>query len=74
MPDDYRGEVPVAFVKRLDSSSVDEDTLKTFLADLIAKTEMPTRIIFKSELPKTLIGKLSKKELREEYAKLETEA
>lgn len=74
VPDDYRGEVPVAFVKRLDGSSVDEDTLKTFLADLIAKTEMPTRIIFKSELPKTLIGKLSKKELREEYAKLETEA
>jgi long-chain acyl-CoA synthetase len=29
---------------------------------------MPKEIIFKDALPKTLIGKLSKKELREEYA------
>jgi long-chain acyl-CoA synthetase len=29
---------------------------------------MPHQIIFKDALPKTLIGKLSKKELREEYA------
>jgi long-chain acyl-CoA synthetase len=29
---------------------------------------MPREIIFKEALPKTLIGKLSKKELRAEYA------
>ncbi len=28
---------------------------------------MPREIIFKDQLPKTLIGKLSKKELRDEY-------
>jgi len=31
---------------------------------------MPREIIFKDSLPKTLIGKLSKKELREEYSEM----
>ena len=31
---------------------------------------MPREIIFKDALPKTLIGKLSKKELRTEYAEM----
>jgi long-chain acyl-CoA synthetase len=42
--------------------------LKKYLADKLNKLEMPKEIIFKDALPKTLIGKLSKKELREEYA------
>ena len=43
-----------------------------FLADKLSKIEMPSVIEFRSELPKTLIGKLSKKELKaEELAKIE---
>jgi len=34
---------------------------------------MPREIIFKEQLPKTLIGKLSKKELREEYKAMKGE-
>lgn len=70
VPDDYRGEVPVAFVKRKESSEISEDELKTYLSDHIAKIEMPAAIIFKSQLPKTLVGKLSKNDLRAEYAKM----
>jgi long-chain acyl-CoA synthetase len=37
--------------------------MKTFLADKLSKIEMPSQIEFRLELPKTIIGKLSKKEL-----------
>ena len=67
VPDEYRGEAPVAFVKLREGQTVTEHELKMFLAEKINKLEMPREIIFKDSLPKTLIGKLSKKELREEY-------
>lgn len=67
VPDEYRGEAPVAFVKLKAGASITEAGLKKYLAERINKLEMPREIIFKESLPKTLIGKLSKKELREEY-------
>ncbi|WEK04815.1 MAG: long-chain fatty acid--CoA ligase [Candidatus Devosia phytovorans] len=66
--DEYRGEAPIAFVKLRDGRTVTEEDLKKFLTERLNKIEMPKEIIFKDTLPKTLIGKLSKKELREEYA------
>ena len=68
VPDEYRGEAPVAFVKLKPGQEVTETELKRFLAETLNKLEMPKEVIFKDQLPKTLIGKLSKKELREEYA------
>ncbi len=70
VPDEYRGEVPVAFVKLRAGATATEEELKKFLAVKINKLEMPREIIFKDSLPKTLIGKLSKKELREEYSEM----
>lgn len=67
VPDEYRGEAPVAYVKLKEGQSVTGTQLKEFLSEHLNKIEMPREIIFKDELPKTLIGKLSKKELREEY-------
>ena len=68
VPDEYRGEAPVAYVKLKAGQTATEEALKKFLAERLNKIEMPKEIIFKDALPKTLIGKLSKKELREEYA------
>ncbi|MBS3847167.1 long-chain fatty acid--CoA ligase [Devosia sp. BSSL-BM10] len=67
VPDEYRGEAPIAYVKLRDGKAVTEAQLKNFISDRVSKIEMPREIIFKDALPKTLIGKLSKKELREEY-------
>jgi long-chain acyl-CoA synthetase len=67
VPDDRRGEVPVAFVKRKPDATVTAAALLEFIDGRLNKLEMPREIIFKEQLPKTLIGKLSKKELREEY-------
>jgi long-chain acyl-CoA synthetase len=67
VPDSYRGEAPIAFVKLKAGQSATETELKSFIGKTISKIEMPREIIFKDTLPKTLIGKLSKKELRTEY-------
>lgn len=69
VPDDYRGEAPVAFVKLKTGSKLTATELKSFLTPHLSKIEMPKDIVFRAELPKTLVGKLSKKELREDYAK-----
>ena len=74
VPDAYRGEAPVAFVKLKAGASATEAQLKAFLGEHINKLEMPREIVFKDQLPKTLIGKLSKKELRDEYAAMKATA
>jgi len=61
--DEYRGESPKAFVKLKPNESLNETDLKQFLEDKLSKIEMPSHIEFRDELPKTIIGKLSKKEL-----------
>jgi long-chain acyl-CoA synthetase len=70
VPDEYRGEAPIAFVKLREGHSLTDAELKAFLAEALSRLEMPREVIFKDELPKSLIGKLSKKELRTEYAEL----
>ncbi len=69
--DDYLGERPKAFVVlREDARGLSAEKLKTFLVDRLGKHEMPREIEFRDELPKTAVGKLSKKELAaEEEAK-----
>ncbi|QQR39551.1 long-chain-fatty-acid--CoA ligase [Devosia rhizoryzae] len=74
VPDEYRGEAPVAYIKLKEGQTATEAGLKSFLSDKLNKIEMPKHFIFKDTLPKTLIGKLSKKELREEYAKTHARA
>ena len=59
-----------AFVKLRVGQSLDAEDLTTFLKDKLSAIELPKHIEFRDELPKTLIGKLSKKEvIAEEAAK-----
>ena len=72
MPDKYRGETSKAFLRLGDGQSLDGAELRAFLEDKLSPIEMPASFEFRDELPKTLIGKLSKKELvAEEAAKNE---
>jgi long-chain acyl-CoA synthetase len=64
--DPYRGQAPKAFVTLKPGQSVTVEALRDFLAERINKLELPKRIEIRDELPRTLIGKLSKKELVEE--------
>jgi long-chain acyl-CoA synthetase len=75
LPDDYRGEAPKAFVRLKPHMPLTAPELLSFLEDKLSKIEMPEEIEFRDELPKTMIGKLSKKELvAEELAKREAAA
>ncbi len=66
IPDKYRGEAPKAFVKLKQGTTATKQDILKFLEAKLSKIEMPSEIEFRTELPKTLIGKLSKKELRAE--------
>ncbi|MEC9235830.1 MAG: long-chain fatty acid--CoA ligase, partial [Pseudomonadota bacterium] len=67
VPDDERGETVWAWVKARDGSELSEAALKTFLADKISPIEMPRKIVLRdTPLPKTAVGKLSRKLLLEE--------
>jgi long-chain acyl-CoA synthetase len=63
IPDEYRGQAPKAFVTLAPGVTTTPDALRDFLKDKLSKIEMPRAIEIREELPKTLIGKLSKKEL-----------
>jgi long-chain acyl-CoA synthetase len=64
--DKYRGEAPKAFVKLKAGQTVTAAELLKHLEVKISKIELPSEIEFRAELPKTMIGKLSKKELKAE--------
>lgn len=65
IPDEYRGEAPKAFIKLKQGAKVSVEEMFEFLKPKLSKIEMPEKIEFRDELPKTMVGKLSKKELRE---------
>ena len=67
--DDYRGQSPKAFVKLRDGEHLNEEELLAFLKDKLSPIEIPRHIEFRKSLPKTMIGKLSKKELAAEEQK-----
>ena len=70
IPDAIKGQVPKAFVTLREGQSVTEEALHKFLSGHISPIERPRQIEFRTSLPKTLVGKLSKKELvAEELAK-----
>ena len=67
VPDSYRGQAAKAFVKLRDGAepfSLEE--LRAFLADKLGRHEMPAAVEFRDQLPRTAVGKLSRKELADE--------
>jgi long-chain acyl-CoA synthetase len=70
IPDDYRGETPKAFVKlKAGATPVTLEDMKAFLKDRLGKHEMIGAMEIRAELPKTPVGKISKKDLREYEAR-----
>jgi long-chain acyl-CoA synthetase len=69
IPDPYRGEAPKAFVKLKAGMVASAGDLQRHLATKLSKIELPSEIEFRDSLPKTMIGKLSKKELKDEEAR-----
>lgn len=67
IPDEKRGEAVKAWIKLKDGRSLSDNDMKAFLQDKLSPLEMPRHIEFRVEpLPKTMIGKLSRKDILEE--------
>jgi long-chain acyl-CoA synthetase len=64
VPDDRSGETVVLFVVKSDPS-LTEDELKAYLRTELAGYKRPTRIIFRDDLPKSNVGKVLRRELRD---------
>ena len=66
IPDEYRGEAPKAFIKVRAGMTLTEAEMRDFLKTRLSAIERPAQYEFRDVLPKTMIGKPSKKELKAE--------
>jgi long-chain acyl-CoA synthetase len=67
VPDAYRGESAKAFVKlKPGAPPLTLDDLRSFLSDKLGRHELPAALEIRASLPRTSVGKLSKRELIEE--------
>ncbi len=67
IPDAYRGETVKAWIVLKDSETVTQEEIKAYCSDKLAKFKIPTQIEFRSELPKTTVGKVLRRELVREH-------
>ncbi len=64
IPDDYRGEIIKAYVVVRDGETLDEAGILDYCGDNLVKYKVPTVVEFLDALPKTPVGKIDKKQLK----------
>jgi len=69
IPDERWSERPLACVVPKEGEDVTLDELAGYLADRVPKWWIPKDMELIDEVPKTSVGKFSKKTLREQFAK-----
>jgi long-chain acyl-CoA synthetase len=66
IPDPKRGENIKVFVVLREGETATAEEMISFCTDKLAKYKLPTEIEFRTELPKTNVGKILRKQLRQE--------
>ena len=66
IPDEYRGETIKALIVKKAEQTVSEQEIIDWARERIAAYKVPKHIEFRSELPKTIVGKILRRALREE--------
>ena len=66
IPDDYKGEKIKVFIVLKEGETATEDEFKEFFREHLVPYKVPSEIEFRDSLPKSAIGKILRKELREE--------
>lgn len=66
VPDPYRGETVKAYIVLKESASATEEELNAFARKHLAAYKVPRMYEFRSELPKTAVGKILRRALVEE--------
>lgn len=69
VPDTYLGEVPRAYVTLREAGMIDGEALRDWVNARVGKHERIDAAVVRESLPKTMIGKLDRKTLREELAR-----
>jgi long-chain acyl-CoA synthetase len=69
VPDERRGEQPVAFVAATEGQTLDEKALLQFIRSKLADYKVPKQIIILPTLPKNATGKTLKTELRKQVTR-----
>lgn len=64
MKHESRGEVPKAFIVLKENASIETSELMDFLKDKLPNYAVPRDYEFRKELPKTMVGKVDKKQLK----------
>ncbi|KPF63323.1 long-chain fatty acid--CoA ligase [Bosea sp. AAP35] len=67
LPDEHSGEAVTAFVVRKDDA-LTADQLRAFCKESLTGYKVPKQIFFRDSLPKTNVGKVLRRALREEVA------
>ncbi|MST31823.1 long-chain-fatty-acid--CoA ligase [Acidimicrobiaceae bacterium USS-CC1] len=70
VPSERWMERPVACVVRRPEAALSEEELLAWLAPRVAKWWLPDQVLFIDEVPKTSVGKFSKRQLRDRFADL----
>jgi len=65
-PDEHSGEVVMAIVVKKDHS-LTEEALREYCRESLTSYKIPKSIVFTEELPKTNVGKILRRELRDQY-------
>ncbi|WP_263249972.1 long-chain fatty acid--CoA ligase [Saccharopolyspora rosea] len=68
VPDEKWTERPLVAVVLRDGQRVDAEELRTYLAERVARWQLPEYWAFVPEAPKTSVGKYDKKRLRQQHA------
>jgi fatty-acyl-CoA synthase len=68
VPDEKWGERPLATVVLKDGAALDYQVFKDYLAERVARWQVPERWAVIPAVPKTSVGKFDKKVLRRQYA------
>jgi long-chain acyl-CoA synthetase len=69
VPDPYRGETVKAFVVLKPGEKPTAEEIIEFCRQNLARFKVPTQVEFRKELPKSHVGKVLRKVLREEEEK-----
>lgn len=68
VPDEKWGERPLATVVLTEGATVDYEGLRAFLAERVARWQLPEHWAVVPVVPKTSVGKFNKKVIRKQYA------